>query len=124
MVRVALRAGACACVVAFGCAPRSSILAAPTLDVPVQRVGGSAPLATAAEEPAPDDGRSAGDLVDVEWKGSWWPAVLLERRGAGWLIHYEGYDGSFDEVVGAPRIRDRAPIEDEPEEPEGEDPDP
>ena len=124
MVRARLRAVVCACLLAGGCAPRSSVLAAPTLEVPVGRVVGSGPLTSATEEPGPDDGRSAGDLVEVEWKGSWWPAVLLERRAAGWLIHYDAYDDAFDEVVGASRIRDRAAVEDEPDDPLDEEPDP
>lgn len=97
-----------------GCAPRVATIAAPTIDVPVRSVG-SLPIATMPAEPAPDDGRAAGDLVEVEWKGSWWPAVLRERQGERWLIHYEGYGDDWDEAVPDERIRDRHSEEPEPE---------
>lgn len=61
----------------------------------------------AAAQPA---GKSfaAGDDVDVEWKGSWYPASVLEVKPQGkYRIHYEGYDGSWDETVGPGRIRAR-----------------
>ena len=33
--------------------------------------------------------------------------MLVERRGAEWLIHYESYSSEWDEVVGEDRIRPR-----------------
>ena len=72
-----------------------------------------------------DDGRSAGDPVEVEWRGSWFPAVLLERKRAGWHVHYEGYSNEWDEVVSLSRVRDRHALADEPPiEPMDEDVDP
>lgn len=47
------------------------------------------------------------DEVEVEWHGSWWPAVIVQRRGGRWLVHYEGYGSDWDELVGADRIRER-----------------
>ncbi len=112
MVRLGITGLACA--VLAGCAPRAgATVAAPAVEVPVHTVGGR-PIVT-GDDPH-DDGRSAGDHVEVEWNGSWWPAVLLERRGDGWLIHYEGYGDEWDEIVGHERLRDRRPAEpdDEP----------
>lgn len=77
----------------------------PTLEVSVNPASGRA-LETSEADPR-EDGRATGDLVDVEWRGSWWPATLLERRGARWLVHYEGYGSDWDEVVTIERIRDR-----------------
>lgn len=83
----------------------------PTITVPVQPVAG-APLQVGpggrSSAPAIRDGRSVGDPVDVEWHGAWYPAVLLERKAEGWLIHYEGFSDSYDEVAPASRIRDRS----------------
>ncbi len=51
---------------------------------------------------------AAGDDVEVEWKGSWYPASVMELKPQGrYKIHYDGYDNSWDEVVGASRIRAR-----------------
>jgi len=63
--------------------------------------------------------------VEVEWHGSWWPAVVLEKRGDRFLVHYEGYGSDWDEVVGPDRIRERrADVQvNESDEPEDE-PDP
>lgn len=90
----------------------------PTVVVPVSAVAGSPIEVGASGKPTSRvalDGRSAGDPVDVEWHGSWYPAVLLERRAEGWLVHYEGYDESYDEVATPSRIRERSiRIEEEP----------
>lgn len=94
-----------------------------TLIVDVGRVSGATPGTSSVNESAShagkDDGRGPGDLVEVEWRGSWWPAVLVERRGDLWLIHYEGYGDEWDETVGPDRIRLRG-VEGVVEEPEDE----
>lgn len=46
-----------------------------------------------------------GDVVEVEWKGSWYKANVLEVKDGKYKIHYEGYDASYDEEVGKERIR-------------------
>jgi len=48
-----------------------------------------------------------GASVDVEWRGTWYPAVVLQRQGDRALIHYDGYDDSWDEWVGPDRLRKR-----------------
>lgn len=48
-----------------------------------------------------------GAPVDVYWKGKWYPARVLERRGAAYYITYEGYKSSWDEWVGSNRLRPR-----------------
>ncbi len=76
---------------------------------------------TTSSEPA-DEGGSwrPREEVEVEWHGSWWPAVVVEQRGPRWLVHYEGYGNDWDEVVGPDRIRERR-AEVQPEE--GDEPD-
>jgi len=51
---------------------------------------------------------AAGDAVEVEWHGSWYPATVQEVKQPGrYKIRYDGYDSSWDEVVGPGRIRAR-----------------
>ncbi|MDP6906906.1 MAG: Tudor-knot domain-containing protein [Candidatus Thalassarchaeaceae archaeon] len=48
---------------------------------------------------------STGEQVKVEWKGQWWDALIREVMGDKYLIHYVGFDSSWDEWVGAERIQ-------------------
>ena len=48
---------------------------------------------------------SAGEQVKVEWKGEWWDAMIREVTGQKYLIHYVGFDSSWDEWVGPERIQ-------------------
>jgi len=48
---------------------------------------------------------SVGDQVKVEWKGSWWDAIIIESNGENHLIHYSGFKSSWDEWVTAERIQ-------------------
>ena len=49
----------------------------------------------------------AGDKVQVNWKGSWYPAVVKSYNAAKkcWNIHYDNYSDSWDECVGKKRIK-------------------
>jgi hypothetical protein len=47
----------------------------------------------------------AGSSVEVEWKGKWYPATVLKAERGVHLIHYTGYDDSWDEWVSPDRIR-------------------
>jgi hypothetical protein len=49
--------------------------------------------------------RQSGARVEVEWQGDWYPAVILETRGAQYKIHYVGYGAEWDEWVEAARLR-------------------
>lgn len=66
------------------------------------------------------------DEVDVEWRGRWWPATILERKTSGrYLVHYDGYGSDWDEVVGPERVRLRtAPTPEENNDPVETDSDP
>lgn len=46
-----------------------------------------------------------GSRVIVEWKGKWYPARVLEVGSDSYLIHYEGYESSWDEWVGLSRMK-------------------
>jgi hypothetical protein len=48
---------------------------------------------------------SVGEQIKVEWKGSWWDANILEINDDNHLIHYVGFDSSWDEWVGSERIK-------------------
>src|SRR5262245_46730892 len=83
-------------------------------------------VVTAVADPPTSTSRSTTEEVEVEWRGAWWPALVLERHdGNRWLVHYEGYGKDWDEVVGPERIRERhgEPEADEAREMEDE-PDP
>jgi|GEM_PF-1777468 len=43
--------------------------------------------------------------VEVEWKGKWYKATILETKGKSYKVHYDGYASSNDEVVPTSRIR-------------------
>ncbi len=48
---------------------------------------------------------SAGQQVKVEWKGSWWDGLIREVEADNYLIHYVGFDSSWDEWVDSSRIQ-------------------
>ena len=43
--------------------------------------------------------------MEVNWKGRWYSAKILEAKGGRHLVHYVGYDDSWDEWVPDNRIR-------------------
>jgi hypothetical protein len=47
----------------------------------------------------------AGSTVEVIWKREWYPAKVMRVERGVHLIHYRDYDDSWDEWVGAERIR-------------------
>lgn len=50
---------------------------------------------------------SVGDKAQVSWKGKWYSATVVRVDGGQTrcFIHYDGYDDSWNEWVGADRIR-------------------
>lgn len=50
-------------------------------------------------------GWKSGDKVDVSWNGTWWQASILSVNGATYRVHYIGWASSWDENVGASRVR-------------------
>lgn len=62
-----------------------------------------------AQPPPPDgahDEWPTGSVIEVEWRGNYYAAVVLGPAGNGLTrIHYEGYDASWDESVSRDRMR-------------------
>ena len=48
---------------------------------------------------------SLGQQVKVEWQGSWWDALIREIQEEKCLIHYIGFDSSWDEWVEFSRVK-------------------
>ena len=46
-----------------------------------------------------------GEKLQVNWKGSWYPAKVQKVKGDECFIHYDGYGKSWDEWVGPDRIK-------------------
>lgn len=47
-----------------------------------------------------------GDRVKVDWKGSFYPATIVEVLGnERYRVHYDGYDANWDENVDISRIQ-------------------
>jgi hypothetical protein len=50
------------------------------------------------------------ERVEVEWQGEWYPATVLEVRGAKYRIHYLGYGSDWDEWVDGARLRSTSSV--------------
>jgi len=48
---------------------------------------------------------STGDVVSVEWSGTWYPAKVLETKNGFNLVRYDGYGAEWDEWVAGKRIK-------------------
>jgi hypothetical protein len=97
-------------VLLLGCVDRGKSPSVPVVQIAVKPVaGGGVAVAGGPSSSSHSllDARGPGDEIDVQWHGSWWPAVILDRRGQRWLVHYDGYGDDADEVVGDDRIRSR-----------------
>jgi len=54
---------------------------------------------------APYQQRGHGGPIEVSWGNAWHAAEILDVRGDSFLIGYTGWSSTFDEWVGADRIR-------------------
>lgn len=53
---------------------------------------------------------TAGDKVEANWKGTWYPATVLYPQGSKCCIHYDAYASNWGyECVKASRIRGGQP---------------
>lgn len=102
-------AGLVLVLVGIGCAPppREAVAPANIVTVPVARGADGGRRAPEIHPRAA--GFAVGDPVEVEWRGTWYPATVMEVRDGAFLIHYEGYGKEWDEAVGPERIRGRDP---------------
>ncbi|MEZ4225869.1 MAG: caspase family protein [Polyangiaceae bacterium] len=54
---------------------------------------------------AAGDESASQEHVQIEWRGKWWPGVILKRRGDRFLVHYDGYGDEWDEWVTKARLK-------------------
>jgi hypothetical protein len=47
---------------------------------------------------------SVGEQIKVEWEESWWDASIINIADDKYLIHYTGFDSSWDELVTTERM--------------------
>lgn len=55
----------------------------------------------------PPLGFPRGAQVEAEWRGTYYPARVLDVKGSVHLVHYEGYSEEWDEWVSSKRLRSR-----------------
>jgi hypothetical protein len=122
MVLRAVAVGVASLLLASGCV-RATPAVSPTVIV-VGPATGSVPWAPPLDATAGGGGFETREEVEVEWRGAWWPAIVLEKRGDRFRVHYDGWGSEWDEVVDSGRIRERRAkpeiddtheIEDEPD---------
>ena len=46
-----------------------------------------------------------GDKIQVEWKGTWYAASVLDTKDGKYQIHYDGWGNEYDEWVVPARTR-------------------
>jgi hypothetical protein len=51
---------------------------------------------------------SANQSVLISWKGEWYPGKIIELKNDSYLISYDNFESSWNEVVGTDRLK---PIE-------------
>jgi hypothetical protein len=53
----------------------------------------------------PVGGWKNGDALEVEWKGKWYKAKILDVKDGKYKVHYDGFESSWDEPVTEARMR-------------------
>jgi len=56
-----------------------------------------------------------GDRLEVEWKGTWYKAEILETKDGAYKIRYDGFSSAWDEWVQPARMRRNAAAAPTPE---------
>ena len=54
------------------------------------------------------EGAGGNEKVQIEWRGKWWPGVILKKQGKRYLVHYDGYGPEWDEWVTEARLKRKA----------------
>src|SRR5262249_26098587 len=75
------------------------VAAVPRSDVPPPRPHPAEPRRPPRGGPPAPAPAGAKAAVEVEWGGSWWAAEVRRVSGGLTLIHYTGWDSSWDEWV-------------------------
>ncbi|MEJ7627474.1 MAG: hypothetical protein WKF35_11465 [Ferruginibacter sp.] len=48
-----------------------------------------------------------GDKIEAMDKGKWFNATILETKGNGYLVHWEGYSSTYDAIISAEKVRNK-----------------
>lgn len=48
---------------------------------------------------------TAGQTVQIEWEGKWYPGKIVDAKNGKYFISYDGYKDSYNEWVDAARLR-------------------
>lgn len=48
---------------------------------------------------------SASQSVLISWKGEWFPGKIIEVKEEGYLVSYDNYDASWNEIVSVDRLK-------------------
>ena len=66
-----------------------------------------APAEVAKKRPAlpSSSGFSVGETVEAKWSGTWYDAKIMKQRPGQYYITYPGYSSSWDQWVGADKLR-------------------
>jgi serine/threonine-protein kinase len=88
-----------------GPAPSPPVPKPATAATPPNPAKAEGPAPSAAATPKPKTAYSAGQKVDVSWGGSWWQGQINAVKNDKYLVHYIGWDSSWDEWVTTARLR-------------------
>lgn len=72
---------------------------------PGAEVVAAAPKAPAAAPALVSHSLKPEDPVEIEWRGTWYPGLLLRMRDGKFHVSYDGYSSSSNEWIGPERIR-------------------
>lgn len=63
-------------------------------------------VTTAGQDTSADRAFRSGQAVQIHWGSSWYKGRILRVEGKNrYLVHYDGYSASWDEVVGPERLK-------------------
>jgi hypothetical protein len=95
-VRVSAWSAVALVVALAGCGRKDQAsTAAPTASATMEATGLASPSGT----------YNAGDKVDIEWRGSFYPGVILSVSRDTYRVHYTGWSSTWDETVPGSRLR-------------------
>lgn len=77
---------------------------------PPEKVRRAAGPPAGSAKPTGAHGYQAGDRIRVTWRGSVYAAIVIGVEGKDrLLVHYEGHENAWDEVVSLDRVVSRRP---------------
>lgn len=89
---------------------RPSTPAVVPMELPSARPAVETPPVGSSLPDPPRERFRAGDAVEVEWHGDWWPAhVTAVEPGPRYTVSYDDYGEEWDETIEPSRIRQPLP---------------